>query len=54
MSKEKMYLVKREVYAQNIKEAMHKDGEIYSIELAEEKFQDKNSETTEVVGFIKK
>ena len=30
----KLYLVKREVYANSIGEALHKDGEIYSIELA--------------------
>lgn len=37
--KEKLYLVKREVRARNIKEAMNKDGVIYEIVLADEKFQ---------------
>lgn len=48
MPKEKMYLVKREVMAKTIEEAMHKDGDIYSIELAEQKLED---EETEVIGF---
>lgn len=41
MPKEKMYLVKREVMAKNIEEAMHKDGEIYAIELAVDQPEDK-------------
>jgi len=49
--KERMYLVKKEVIAKNIKEAMYKDGKIYCIELAEEKFQ---PEDNKEVGFNKK
>lgn len=37
--KKKLYLVKREVFATTIKEAMTNDGIIYEISLAEEKFQ---------------
>lgn len=36
-----MYLVKREVMAKNIEEAMRKDGEIYVIELAVDQPEDK-------------
>lgn len=36
----KMFLVKREVRAKNIKEAMVKPGRIYSIEEAVDVFQD--------------
>lgn len=35
----KMYLVKREVLATTIKEAMNAKGKIYAIELADDKFQ---------------
>ena len=48
MAKEKMYLVRREVMAKNIREAMYKTGKIYSIELAEEKFQPEDQKS---VGF---
>ena len=51
MKKEKIYLVKREVIAKNIEEAMHKDGKIYSIEESiEEPELEKNEEET---GFVK-
>lgn len=48
--KKKMYLVKREVIASNIKDAMVKRGRIYCIELAEEKSQPEENKS---VGFIK-
>ena len=32
--KNKLYLVKREVYAKNLKEALTKSGEVYSVEEA--------------------
>lgn len=37
--KKKMYLVKREVLATDIKKAMRAPGKIYSIELADERHQ---------------
>lgn len=49
MKKKKLYLVKREVLAGSLKEAMSKHGEIYEITLAEEKFQPED--TPEVKGF---
>ena len=48
MKKKKLYLVKREVYAYSIKEAVKEDGEIYEIQLADERFQDKKNPN---VGF---
>jgi hypothetical protein len=42
MPKEKLFLVKREVMAKNIREAMYKDGKIYSIEEALDQPEDKN------------
>jgi hypothetical protein len=42
MSEEKMYLVRREVMAKNIQEAIRKkDGNIYSVELALDQPEDK-------------
>ncbi len=52
MRKKKMYLVKREVIAGSIKEAMVKRGTIYSIEIAEDKFQP--DEQKKFLGFKKK
>ena len=40
MAEKKMYLVKREVIANNIREAMNGKGKIYCVELAEDKFQE--------------
>lgn len=40
MSKQsKLYLVKREVYANSMKDALVKSGTIYEVQLAEEKSQ---------------
>jgi hypothetical protein len=49
MDKKKIFLVKREVIASNIKEAMRKKGRIYSIEETEEEVKKDKS-----VGFDKK
>jgi len=50
-NKEKMYLVKREVMAKNIREAMYKPGKIYEIQIAAAEYQ---PEETKEVGFDKK
>lgn len=51
MRKNKLYLVKREVWATNIKTAMISKGSIYSVELADDKFQPL---TDKPIGFKKK
>lgn len=53
MAKQKMYLVKREVMARNIEEAMKNDGEIYSIELADSRFQPEEKKQKPIIGFSK-
>lgn len=47
----KMYLVKKEVMAHNMKEALTKDGNVYSVELADEKYQPEDKVQP---GFINK
>lgn len=49
---EKLFLVKREVLARTIQEAMRKDGKIYSVEEASEK--DQPQQEKKVDGFINK
>lgn len=49
----KMYLVKREVMANNISQAMRLPGKIYSVEIAEEKFQP-DPVPPQPAGFAKK
>lgn len=46
-----MYLVKREVFATSVEKAITSKGKIYSIELADDKFQIKKKPD---VGFTKK
>lgn len=48
MKKQKLYLVKREVYASNIKEALTKDGIVYEIQTAGEENQ---PEENKKIGF---
>ena len=45
-----MYLVKREVYATNIEQAVKAKGVVYEIQLAEEKYQNEKQKT---IGFKK-
>ena len=45
--KKKLYLVKREVYAKNIEEAMKNEGDIYAIELVD----DRDEEQGSILGF---
>lgn len=47
-----MYLVKKEVMATSIKNAMIEKGVIYSIEIADEKFQPVSN--NKKIGFSKK
>lgn len=48
----KLYLVKREVYAKDIRAAAIKKGTVYEIVLADERFQPDNEKKD--VGFKKK
>ncbi len=52
MKHKKLYLVKREVFATSLRQAMNKGGAIYEIQLAEEKFQPQ--EEKKPAGFEKK
>lgn len=52
--KKKLYLVSREVLASNIREAINKKGVVYSVTIAEDKYQPENSEKKDKIGFIKK
>ena len=49
--KEKLYLVKREVKAKNIREALTRTGIIYSIELVDPKSQPEEQRTVGLFGF---
>ena len=49
MTKKKLYLVKREVFATSVKKAMMERGTIYEIQLADEKYQPQ--EEKESAGF---
>lgn len=51
MHKKKLYLVKYEVRANSISEALKTRGVVYGIELADDKYQ---PETTKKLGFKKK
>ena len=51
--KKKLYLVKKEIWAKSIKEAIKKGGEIYEIILASDEHQDQNK-NLEIKGFITK
>lgn len=53
MAKEKLYLVKREVMAKNIREAITRPGVIYCIELVGPKPQPEER-TAGLVGFDKR
>lgn len=47
--KDKLYLVKREVRAKSLEEALTKDGEVYEIVLANDNYQ--NKEEPQIKGF---
>lgn len=49
----KMFIVKREVWAKDMKEALHKDGEVYEVSLASEEQYRLQSINNNPIGFNK-
>jgi len=49
----KLYLVKREIWAEDIQQAALKHGEIYEIQLAEGYLQDQDEVKNKKIGFNK-
>ncbi len=51
IQKKKLYLVSREVYATNVKQALNKKGVVFAVSLAEEKLQPVDEK--KITGFKK-